>query len=115
MVPKSATVESITANDRTASQMPVEFLPDTGYGSEKCHGRVDHRQPTHILERAKLTCKRWLHQYSNPPEFADTRSVLDSSFEDACLVEMPAHQKTVLSQLACITGSRYEEHLINDQ
>src|ERR1700733_3897135 len=78
---------------RTPSQMPVEFLLDTGYGSEKCQGRVDQRQPTHTLEGAQLTSKRSLHQYSNPPEFSNTRSVLKCSFEDACLVEMPAHQK----------------------
>src|ERR1700722_6602706 len=99
---------------RAPSQMPVEFLLDTESGSEKCYVRVNHGQPAHILKRAEFTFKRMLYQYSKPSEFSDRGSVIDCSFKDARLVEMPAYQKTVLSQLACITTASCENHLVND-
>src|SRR5580704_954574 len=99
---------------RAPSQMPVEFLLDTGPGSEKCYVRVNHGQPAHILKRAELTFKRMLYQYSKPSELSDSGSVIDCSFKDARLVEMPACQETVLSKFACITTASCEDHLAND-
>src|SRR5580658_7746983 len=98
---------------RASGQMPVEFLLDTERGSEKCQVRIDHDQPADILKRAELAFKRMLYQYSKPFEFSDSRSVLDCSFKDARLVEMPAYQETVLSRRSWISTASYEDHLMN--
>ena len=101
-----------------STALPAKYLSssclDTGPGSEKCHVRVDHRQPAHILEPAELTFKRLLHQYSKTSKFGDSRSVLDCSCEDARLVEMTAYQNTVLFRCAWVSTSGCEDHLADD-